>query len=149
MYECCIWQVDCHCCQLLIVGRSKTNLNVNVWLLTNWCLPYHSTSDISTGLLKKLERKLACLVQNIEMAAEAGGDPIEETGIKKRTGLGVFASCCCCDDDSKSEDGGKEHEVVIPKPRGCTDCAFLIIYITFCCILVRKLLLILNVCLFY
>ncbi|CAL8103002.1 unnamed protein product [Orchesella dallaii] len=68
------------------------------------------------------------------MAAEPTGDQVEEMRSTTRR-FGVFASCCCCDDDSKSDDGGKEHEVVIPKPRGCTDCAFLIVYITFCCIL--------------
>lgn len=71
------------------------------------------------------------------MLAEGGdaGDQKDEV-TKKKTGLGVFASCCCCADDSSSETGGKEHEVVIPKPRGCTDCAYLIVYIIFCCILV-------------
>lgn len=63
----------------------------------------------------------------------------QEKKKQRNRGLGVFASCCCCDGggSSEEEDGNKvEHEVVIPKPRRCTDCAYLIVYIMFCCILV-------------
>lgn len=69
-----------------------------------------------------------------DQTAAVGGE-----GKKRKSRFGVFAVCCCCDDDTASIDGTKEHEVVIPKPRGCTDCAYLIVYIMFCCIMVRKL----------
>jgi hypothetical protein len=48
--------------------------------------------------------------------------------------FGKYFSCCGCVDGENVDIGGASD---IPKPRGCTDIAWLVCYVVFCCIMVR------------